>query len=117
MTLTTKKSRPITIDGMEYRYQVSTTRMTEDWSFSLNLTVQNFELKGSVLQVMGLITRDFWLDFSDGPKWDKSDYPVITPKDISEIIRQAILAGWEPNKTGKSFKLNTSNDMFFNSNT
>lgn len=115
MTLTTKKSRPITIDGAKYRYQVSTTKISEDFNYSLNLTVQRAEPAGSVLQVKGLIFRDFWLDISDGEKWNKNDYPTILPKNISIITKKAIKNGWEPDKPGKPYNLETTNEIFFNS--
>ncbi len=40
MSLSNKKSREITIDGIKYRYQVSTTKLDEKFNFTLNLTVQ-----------------------------------------------------------------------------
>ncbi|MBV1911430.1 MAG: hypothetical protein KUG78_19210 [Kangiellaceae bacterium] len=117
MTLTTKKSRPITVDDVVYRYQVSTTNIDDDWNFTLNLTVQIVEPKGGALLVKGLVTRDFWLDFSYGPKWNQGDYPTILPRHLAIIVRKAISKGWEPRKNGKAFEVSTTNESFFNEKT
>jgi hypothetical protein len=112
LTLTTKKSRRIEIDGVSYRYQVSTTRIDDNWNFTLNLTVQNETDAGSVLQTKGLVTRGFWLDFSDiGGGWDKGDYPVIFPKHIASFVKLALSNGWTPSKNGKPFVLNVDNEQ------
>ena len=113
MTLTTKKSRRIEIDGVSYRYQVSTTQIDDNWNFTLNLTVQNEIDAGSVLQTKGLVTRDFWLDFSDiGSGWNKGDYPVILPKHIARFVKLATSNGWKSSEQGKAFILNVDNKQF-----
>lgn len=58
MTLSIKKSRPITIDNYSYRYQISTTKIDIDGNYRLNLTIQTVEPVSNILLVKGLITRD-----------------------------------------------------------
>jgi hypothetical protein len=114
MTLTKKKSRGITVQNQRYRFQVSTTKLDENYNFSLNLTVQHELSGGAVLKVNGLMTRDFWLDFSDlGSDWNKGDYPIILPRHISKIIELALLAGWSPTAKGLAFEISTDNESFF----
>ena len=113
VTLTNKKSRAISVDGKDYRYQVSTTRIDYDWKFTLNLTVQRWNPPRAILEVKGLITRDHWLDISDGAKWKIDDYPVLLPRHIASIINASELAGWESQVTGKSFTLHTNNGAIF----
>jgi len=113
VTLTVKKSRAISINSEDYRYQVSTTRIDNDWNFTLNLTVQRWNPPLGVLEVKGLVTRDYWLDFSDSANWNINDYPVLLPKHIELLIKVSELSGWKPQVKGKSFILNTSNGAIF----
>lgn len=114
MTLSRKKSIGITVLNERYRFQVSTTKLDENYNFSLNLTVQLELSGGAVLKVNGLMTRDFWIDFSDlGSDWNKDDYPIIQPKHISKIIELALLAGWTPTEKGLAFEVSTDNESFF----
>ena len=112
MTLSTKKSRAIIIDDKEYRYQISTTRIDKSWNFSLNLTVQQWNSPSKVLQVSGLVTRDYWLDISDGAQWNKDDYPVILPRHIIQLVKLAISQGWIDSEKN-TFRLNTNNGSVF----
>ncbi len=113
VTITIKKSRAISVDGEDYRYQVSTTRIDEDWNFTLNLTVQRWNPPSAILEVKGLVTRDYWLDISDGLMWEKKDYPVLLPRHIASLIKTAELAGWKSQVIGVSFILNTNNGAIF----
>ena len=114
MSLTRKKSRGITVQNQRYRFQVSTAKLDEDYHFSLNLTVQHEQSAGAVLKVNGLITRDFWLDFSDiGSGRSKDNYPIILPRHISKIIELALKAGWVSTEKGMPFEISTDNESFF----
>ncbi|EOV9228612.1 hypothetical protein ACN5ZZ_004711 [Vibrio parahaemolyticus] len=113
MSLSNKKSREITIDGIKYRYQVSTTKLDEKFNFTLNLTVQCSESEGAVLQVKGLITRNVWLDFLESNVLDRSLYPIILPRHIHVIVNMAINYGWRYQVAGKPFIINTNNVEFF----
>jgi len=114
LTLTVKKSRPIKIDGEDYRYTISTTRVDNDWNFTLNITVQKWNPPRGILEVKGLVTRDFWLDISDGAKWNIGDYPVVLPRHILHLVELAISLGWERATVGKPYRLNTNNGAVFN---
>ncbi len=74
--------------------------------FNLNITIQSQEHNGCKLLVKGLVTRDFWLDFS-GHKGevDMSAYPTITPKHIEHFIKLALGQGWSFSSKGKDFVL------------
>ena len=112
MALPKKKSRPITVGSNKYRYIVSTSRIDNDSNFKLNLTVQIAEGEGAILKVIGLLTRDFWLDFSDkNDTNDKKDYPVILPNHIAKMINKATKNGWLPLEKGTPFILNLSNNF------
>ena len=110
MTLTIKKSRPIIVDDVSYRYQVSTTLLDNNWNFTLNLTVQSELDKGCFLQTKGLVTRDCWLDISDtGTTWDEGAYPVILPRHVSKIVKKAISDDWLPQDSGKPYIVKIAN--------
>ncbi len=114
MTLPKKKSRPITVDEMNFRYAISTSRIDDDSNFLLNLTVQTASGEGSLLKIEGMITRDFWLDFSELSNYSKEDYPMLYPSDISKIIKLALKNGWKPYKRGKPYILKLDNSFITN---
>ena len=114
MTLAKKKSRAIEVNGVSYRYQVSTTRMDGNGNFSLNVTVQLEQGVRQVLKVVGLITRNDWLD---GPMVavdaDRRNYPVLMPKHIAKLIKLALSEGWNPELSGPPHDLHMQNDELF----
>jgi len=113
MTLSIKKSRPITIDNCSYRYQISTTKIDKDGNYRLNLTIQTVEPEANILLVKGLITRDYWLDFPRINDHDKSDYPIITSSHIIKAITKARKQGWKYDGTDKRFELDITNEELF----
>ena len=113
LTLTVKKSRAIRVQGKDYRYQVSTTQIDEDWNFSLNVTIQRWSPPRGIVEVKGLVTRDYWLDFSDGKRWEQGEYPILLPMHVEKIVVTAITTGWAPKRLGKPFKLDTDNGAIF----
>tara|TARA_R110002096_G_scaffold53074_1_gene137980 strand:- start:150 stop:494 length:345 start_codon:yes stop_codon:yes gene_type:complete len=112
MALNKKSSRRIVVDEETFRYKVSATRLDEDRKFQLNVTIQR-DAGGSRLEVRGLITRDFWLDISEPGVKTSKDYPVITPRHIRTIIKQAQQQGWHPEETGPAFVLELENQTLF----
>ena len=93
-------SRPIVVDGIPYRWRVPRYPVGEDqglgWS-PLTFSVWLAGESGSLLEVEACAARpDNWLH-----------YPatVITPGRVADLIRRAIAAGWEPSRSGASFKL------------
>ena len=114
MSLSRKKSRPIVVDGLNYRFQVSTTRIDDEWNYRLNLTVQCVERNGGLLQAFGILTRNFWLDFPDIKAGKDIDhYPLIKPKHVAEIIKMGISKGWNPKEAGSRFSLELDNAELF----
>jgi len=63
------------------------------------------------LTVDGLVTRDFWLDFSE--VGSEKDYPVLLPRHIDQIVQRALDAGWNPASPGKPFRLELENEELF----
>lgn len=112
MTLARKKSRAIRVDGLDYRYKISTSLHDQDWNFELNVTIQIAHGKGSSLRVLGLVTRSFWLDFPK-PSESMNEYPVILPGHIEAFIRQGLLDGWTPEIPGPAYKMNLENEKVF----
>jgi len=110
MALPKKKSRPITVNNENFRYIISTEKYNTDWTFNLNITVQIAEGQGNILKIEGLVTRDFWLDFPYDIT-EKKDYPLLTPKDISLIIKNSLNKGWNPNKKGSPFIIKLDNSF------
>jgi len=112
MALNKKSSRRIVVDEETFRYKVSATRPDEDGKFQLNVTIQR-DAGGSRLEVRGLFTRNFWLDISEPGVKTSKDYPVITPRHIRTIIKQAQQQGWQPEETGPAFVLELENQTLF----
>ena len=115
MTLSKKKSRPITVDEKDFRYIISLSKLDDDRNFSLNVTIQIASGKGAALLVRGLVTRDFWLDFSDPFIREMDAYPTLYPSHIEQFIKSALQQGWKPEITGSVFILNLDNTTVFNS--
>ncbi|BDD09054.1 hypothetical protein FUAX_14860 [Fulvitalea axinellae] len=111
MSLSKKKSRPITVDGVDFRYSISTSKIDNDWNFRLNLTIQIASGEGSVLTVHGIVTRNFWLDFSEYGKYGKENYPVFKPSDISRVIKAGLKNGWVPEEKGSPHILELDNSF------
>ncbi len=102
MALPRKKSRPITVGGVKYRYHVSTSQLDNNGNYSLNLAVSEDGSGKSTLVVKGLTTRDFWLDISDAPL-NLNDYAPLRPRHVADTIRRGLAAGWKPE--GGPFRL------------
>ena len=111
MALNKSKSRPISVGENLFRYIISIS-WHDNGEFNFNITVQSDEYNGCKLLLKGLVTRDFWLDFSDniGEVINKSNYPTITPKHIAAFINQALNQGWDFTSKGKDFTLKVSNE-------
>lgn len=112
MALPKRKSRKIVLGDIVYRYAISISGK-ENGEFDFHITVQNEKTNGSKLVLKGLVTRCFWLDFSDlvGEEIDWNAYPKITPKHIEYFINLAVEKGWDSNKRGANFILPVHNDQ------
>ncbi len=115
MTFSKKKSRPITVDEKDYRFQISISKTDVDGHYRLNVSAQIASGDGSVLQAVGLVTRDFWIDAPDLPpaeSW-QSAYPAVTPKHIAILIKKGLEAGWQPDAAGPPCEFNIDNVSLF----
>jgi|GEM_PF-2387045 len=112
MAFSKKTSRPITVDSIGYRYQISTSVLDDDRNLTLNVSVLREGSSGAMLKIEGLVTRDYWLDFADGIT-DVSEYPVIKPRHTAELIRKGIAAGWQADVAGQPHILRVTNEAIF----
>ncbi|MFK7765661.1 MAG: hypothetical protein AB8B55_00360 [Mariniblastus sp.] len=115
MALSKKKSRPITVDELGYRFQVSISKIDNDNNYQLNITAESDKGDGSVLVANGLLTRDFWADAPNLPpveSWN-STYPTVTPKHIANLIKKALESGWRADTPGPPFEFNINNVSLF----
>ncbi|MGF1767089.1 hypothetical protein L4D06_06855 [Enterovibrio makurazakiensis] len=110
MALPKNKSRKIVVDDVEYRFAISIS-WKDNGEFDFNITVQSEKSNAGKLILKGLVTRNFWLDFSDlvGEKIKKDLYPTITPKHIEYFIKLAIDKGWKHSQNGDNFNLVVNN--------
>lgn len=98
MTLPRKKSHAITVDEKHYRWMVSHTQGY------LNLTVEEEEVPGQILQVH-FHPHDMYLKKTDG-KWERSRQGLaITPKTVNRLVKHAKINGWEPEGKKGVFRL------------
>jgi len=83
--------------------------MSNGW-FTLNLTIQVESGIGSILKVVGLTTRDHWLDF---PQLETADrYLSLNPRHAARLIRHALIKGWDAQQAGVPFHLDASKYSF-----
>lgn len=71
--------------------------------------VQHQNGMGAQLTASGLTTRDFWLDFSDGPR-ESDEYLILKPRHIEKLIRLGIQRGWQPEDAGLPFRIDVSKE-------
>ena len=121
MAFSKRNSRAITVDQVRFRYCVSLGADDSDQNFPLNITVQAADGNGAKLRVIGLSTRDVWLDLpSEFPipsseNWSEV-YKVVRPVHVSKYITEAIQSGWRPSDSGPPFELRTSGSLPSDSN-
>ena len=111
MALPKSKSSKVSLKNIDYRYSVSVSNKG-NCEFDLNITVQNEAANGRKLILKGLLTRNFWLDFSElvSDAVYLDNYLKITPKHIEYFINLAVSKGWEHNKKGSNFILHVNNE-------
>ncbi len=115
MTFNKKKTRPITVGEVDYRFGVSISKIDEGRDYRLNISVQKESGDGAILKAIGLLTRDFWSDAHDLPpveSW-QSTYPTVTPKHIAVLIKKAIADGWQSDVAGPPYELALDNVSLF----
>ena len=109
MALSKRNSRPIVVDGQHFRYCVSLGPSDSSSNFPLNVTVQSENGVGAKLCIMGLNTRDFWVDMPNvaPEEYWKTAYKTVLPKHVALWIIKAIAEGWIPTTTGPPFLIQT----------
>lgn len=111
MALPKKRSRKISIDGEQFQYFISRSKVINDGAFHLTVTVQNKNSNGTYLIAKGIQTRDFWLDFGDVQRHAPSEYKILMPKHVEKIIREGLKLGWKSEQNGDVFELNFSDRL------
>lgn len=113
MAMNKKGSRHISVNGIKFRYKYSSSQHDGDWNFEVKITVQHEMGTGAYLQIVGLITRDYWLDFPEIHDDDENAYPIVTPKIMMTLIQKALSEGWDPTQKGKPYILQVENSEIF----
>jgi hypothetical protein len=98
VTLARKGSRPIHVDGVEYRWKVRnpTYSRAVGWS-TLTFVVEHATEPGTLLVVNTAQARpDNWL---------AQPSPVIRPEQVASAIRSAQAQRWQPTQRGAAMQL------------
>ncbi|MBV1849348.1 hypothetical protein [Catellatospora tritici] len=96
MALTQRGSRPIVVDGIEYRWLVR-RRPTYSQGIGAPLTfvVELPDAHGAVLVVR--------TDAARPDNWIGSPSAVIRPAQVAACVRAALRGGWRPTQPGPAF--------------
>ena len=78
--------------------------------FKLNVTVESCVIEHTMLRITGILTRDFWLDFSDTERRPESEYVVIKPSNVATWIEEALNNGWISTHEKMKYHLDISNN-------
>jgi hypothetical protein len=96
MGMRKKWSRPITVDGVRYRYHVAEERFGDG---GLNICVQREEPAGQRL-LSGFRTPYAWTEGAPGQYSGQVIPHAVTPRVIRQLILAALERGWRPAETG-----------------
>jgi hypothetical protein len=109
VTIPKKGSRRITVDGSEYRWLIRrkpTYSQANGWT-PMILAISSSEPQSSSLVVAVAATRpDAWVGAGN---------TAITPHAVAELIRLAVVRGWDPTSPGSPFLLDAQAETLFNS--
>jgi hypothetical protein len=97
-------SKSISVDGQQFRYVISEAATDSDGRVPLSVTVQHSHANGSRLRVTGLMGDRVPEQESKFYMGRTLKHPV-TPRDVEQLVRAAIVSGWQPNVSGKPFVL------------
>jgi hypothetical protein len=100
MTISKRNSRTVIVDGEEYRWSPS-----QDSGYMI-LVVQNSSGQGKKLEVV--ISDDKNIVIENGSytiENGDSNKLMITPKLVQQVIREAIVLGWNPTELGPPVEL------------
>ena len=99
MAIPKKGSRPITVDGSDYRWLVRrkpTYSQANGWT-PMTVAVSSAVPRASSLGATLAVNRpDAWVDAQN---------KAITPGNVAKLIRLAVARGWNPAAPGGPFKL------------
>ncbi|MEV0202694.1 hypothetical protein [Nonomuraea sp. NPDC050691] len=104
MAMPKKGSRPITVDGIAFRWRVShrpTYSADKSWS-PLTFAVERAEGPGSVLVVS--------LPCARPDNWSGERTIAIRPVLVAGCIRRALEQGWKSGRPGPTFTLTVTED-------
>lgn len=110
MTLGTKRSRPIAVDGVMYRWKVRrrpTYSQANGWA-PLTFAVQRAEDPGCVLVVS--------MPSAHPGNWMLMPRGAIRPAIVATSVRMAIGRGWVPAHKGPAFSLALTQDDVVSAN-
>ncbi|GAA3709690.1 hypothetical protein GCM10022224_089010 [Nonomuraea antimicrobica] len=98
-----KGSRRISVDGTDYRWRVSNnpSNRGDTWN-PIRFAVERVEEAGGVLTVS--------LPFARPDNGFGARTMAIRPVLVSECIRRAVEAGWDPRRPGSPFTLDVTED-------
>ena len=102
MSLSKKNSRTIKVDGTDFRWTISPKNN------QVIFVAESIDEKGRKIEVT--IDSDinrYWVEF---PNVDGLNLKVIKPKDVEQIITQALRTGWVPSDKGVPLKFKFENE-------
>lgn len=107
MAIPKKGSRPITVDGCDYRWFVRrkpTDGAGNAWN-ALTIAVSSDVPRSASLVATLAMSRPEALEHPEAK--------AVTPGDVAELIRLAIRRGWDPTKPGSAFRIDARSDSSF----
>jgi hypothetical protein len=109
MSLNKRRSRPIVVDGVNYRWRIAAVRHQDTDSYVLVVIQPTDNGQRIAIRVP---SRDFYSDLSDancgtGDR-DPALYLPITPAFVQECIAAAREAGWSPLRSGPQLEFDLS---------
>lgn len=99
MTLASKGTRPITVDGVPYRWKV---RRRPTYSQGIGESGMVFAAERADQPGATLVVSLPWAHPSN---WLGSPAHAVRPGMVADTIRQALAQGWEPSRPGPTFVL------------
>src|SRR5947207_2498063 len=100
MGMRKKWSRPITVDGVRFRYHVAPDRDR----LALSICLQQVEPAGQRL-LSGFQKPHEMVQVGPGHWWGKPIPHAVTPAIVRQLIIAALERGWQPSRPGPSFFL------------
>jgi hypothetical protein len=100
MAIPKKGTRPITVDGNDYRWLV---RRKPTYSQGNGWTPMTVAVSSTIPNTSALVAT---LATNRPDAWINADSKMITPGEVANLIRLAIVRGWNPAAPGSPFQLN-----------